>query len=146
MPGGSRFRFGYGRFCNSVSFRQWRGFPRSCPESRSSARCCWSGFSVSSVCLREVNMADVVLRNIVARYEQFLAVDDVSLAIGSGEFGTLLGPSGCGKSTTLRIIAGLMKPTSGSVLFAGRDVTAANAADRNIGMVFQSLALFPHMT
>ena len=46
----------------------------------------------------------------------------------------------------MRIIAGLMKPTSGSVLFAGRDVTAANAADRNIGMVFQSLALFPHMT
>jgi spermidine/putrescine ABC transporter ATP-binding subunit len=91
-------------------------------------------------------MAEVVLRNIVARYEQFLAVDDVSLTIGSGEFVTLLGPSGCGKSTTLRIIAGLMKPTSGSVLFAGRDVTAANAADRNIGMVFQSLALFPHMT
>jgi spermidine/putrescine ABC transporter ATP-binding subunit len=91
-------------------------------------------------------MAEVVLRNIVARYEQFLAVDDVSLTIGWGQFVTLLGPSGCGKSTTLRIIAGLMKPTSGSVLFAGRDVTAANAADRNIGMVFQSLALFPHMT
>jgi spermidine/putrescine ABC transporter ATP-binding subunit len=91
-------------------------------------------------------MAEVVLRNIVARYEQFLAVDNVSLTIGSGQFVTLLGPSGCGKSTTLRIIAGLMKPTSGSVLFAGRDVTAANASGRNIGMVFQSLALFPHMT
>lgn len=91
-------------------------------------------------------MAEVVLRNIVARYAQFLAVDNVSLTIGSGQFVTLLGPSGCGKSTTLRIIAGLMKPTSGSVLFAGRDVTAASAADRNIGMVFQSLALFPHMT
>jgi spermidine/putrescine ABC transporter ATP-binding subunit len=91
-------------------------------------------------------MAEVVLRNIVARYEQFLAVDNVSLTISSGEFVTLLGPSGCGKSTTLRIIAGLMKPISGSVFFAGRDVTSANAADRNIGMVFQSLALFPHMT
>src|SRR6201996_6822855 len=91
-------------------------------------------------------MAEVVLRNIVARYDQFLAVDNVSLTIGSGQFVTLLGPSGCGKSTTLRIIAGLMKPTSGSVLFAGRDVTGVNAADRNIGMVFQSLALFPHMT
>jgi spermidine/putrescine ABC transporter ATP-binding subunit len=91
-------------------------------------------------------MAEVVLRNIVARYDQFLAVDNISLTIGSGQFVTLLGPSGCGKSTTLRIIAGLMKPTSGTVLFAGRDVTAANAADRNIGMVFQSLALFPHMT
>src|ERR1700742_4753171 len=91
-------------------------------------------------------MAEVVLRNVVARYENFLAVDNISLTIGSGQFVTLLGPSGCGKSTTLRIIAGLMKPTSGSVLFAGRDVTSANAADRNIGMVFQSLALFPHMT
>jgi spermidine/putrescine ABC transporter ATP-binding subunit len=91
-------------------------------------------------------MAEVVLRNVVARYEDFLAVDNISLTIGSGQFVTLLGPSGCGKSTTLRIIAGLMKPTSGSVFFAGRDVTAANAADRNIGMVFQSLALFPHMT
>jgi spermidine/putrescine ABC transporter ATP-binding subunit len=91
-------------------------------------------------------MAEVVLRNVVARYEQFLAVDNISLTIGSGQFVTLLGPSGCGKSTTLRIIAGLKKPTSGTVLFAGRDVTAANAADRNIGMVFQSLALFPHMT
>ena len=91
-------------------------------------------------------MAEVVLRNIVARYDQFLAVDNISLTIGSGQFVTLLGPSGCGKSTTLRIIAGLMRPTSGAVLFAGRDVTVANAADRNIGMVFQSLALFPHMT
>jgi spermidine/putrescine ABC transporter ATP-binding subunit len=91
-------------------------------------------------------MAEVVLRDIVARYEKFLAVDNVSLTIGSGRFVTLLGPSGCGKSTTLRIIAGLMRPSSGSVLFEGRDVTAATAADRNIGMVFQSLALFPHMT
>jgi spermidine/putrescine ABC transporter ATP-binding subunit len=91
-------------------------------------------------------MAEVVLRDIVARYDQFLAVDSVSLTIGSGQFVTLLGPSGCGKSTTLRIIAGLMKPTSGAVFFAGRNVTAANAADRKIGMVFQSLALFPHMT
>jgi len=91
-------------------------------------------------------MEEVVLSNIIARYDEFLAVDNVSLTIGSGQFVTLLGPSGCGKSTTLRIIAGLMKPTSGSVLFGGRDVTAANAADRNIGMVFQSLALFPHMT
>jgi len=91
-------------------------------------------------------MAEVVLRNIVARYGQFVAVDNLSLTIGSGQFVTLLGPSGCGKSTTLRIIAGLMKPTSGDVLFAGRNVTGASAADRNIGMVFQSLALFPHMT
>jgi spermidine/putrescine ABC transporter ATP-binding subunit len=96
--------------------------------------------------LQEADLAEVVLKNVVARYEDFLAVDDVCLTIGSGQFVTLLGPSGCGKSTTLRIVAGLKKPTSGSVLFAGRDVTAANAADRNIGMVFQSLALFPHMT
>lgn len=91
-------------------------------------------------------MADVELTNIVGRYGDFLAVDDVSFSIRSGEFVTLLGPSGCGKSSTLRIVAGLLPPSSGTVLFGGRDVTALAPAKRNIGMVFQSLALFPHLT
>jgi spermidine/putrescine ABC transporter ATP-binding subunit len=91
-------------------------------------------------------MAQVDLKNIVGRYGEFLAVDDVSLTIRSGAFVTLLGPSGCGKSSTLRIVAGLLKPDSGRVEFDGRDVTNLGAAKRNIGMVFQSLALFPHMT
>jgi ABC-type Fe3+/spermidine/putrescine transport system ATPase subunit len=91
-------------------------------------------------------MARVDLKNIVGRYGDFLAVDNVNLTIESGQFVTLLGPSGCGKSSTLRIVAGLLKPSSGQVEFDGRDVTNLAAAKRNIGMVFQSLALFPHMT
>ncbi|MCC7426314.1 MAG: ABC transporter ATP-binding protein [Alphaproteobacteria bacterium] len=74
------------------------------------------------------------------------AVDDVSLDIAAGEFITLLGPSGCGKTTTLRIIAGLAEPDAGTVAIAGRDVTTMPAYRREIGMVFQSHALFPHMT
>jgi len=91
-------------------------------------------------------MAQVELKNVTGRYGEFLAVDDISLTIPSGQFVTLLGPSGCGKSSTLRMIAGLLAPSSGRVLFDGRDVTRLSAAMRNIGMVFQSLALFPHMT
>ncbi|MBS7700833.1 MULTISPECIES: ABC transporter ATP-binding protein [unclassified Chelatococcus] len=91
-------------------------------------------------------MAQVALKNIVARYGSFLALDHVSLTIDSGQFVTLLGPSGCGKSSTLRIVAGLLEPDEGVVEFNGRDVTTVSSAKRNIGMVFQSLALFPHMT
>ena len=91
-------------------------------------------------------MANVELENISRRYTEVVAVEDFSIAMKSGEFLTLLGPSGCGKSTTLRIVAGLLQPTSGRVLIDSKDVTALGAAKRNIGMVFQSLALFPHMT
>lgn len=91
-------------------------------------------------------MVAIQLQNIAKRYEGAVAVDDVSVAVGAGEFLTLLGPSGCGKSTTLRILAGLTQPDGGQVLFDGQDVTPLSAAQRRIGMVFQSLALFPHMT
>ncbi len=75
-----------------------------------------------------------------------VAVDDVTLEIPEGEFCVLVGPSGCGKSTTLRIIAGLETPTSGRVLIGARDVTGLPPRDRDIAMVFQSYALYPHMT
>ncbi len=92
-------------------------------------------------------MADLQLRNL---YKSFgaatAAVDDVSLDLRSGEFVTLLGPSGCGKTTTLRIVAGLEKPDRGEVHLGGAHVTALPPFRRNIGMVFQSHALFPHMT
>ena len=74
------------------------------------------------------------------------ALSDVSLTMPEGSFTSLLGPSGCGKSTTLRIIAGLDHPTTGVVRINGRDVTNMTAAERNIAMVFQSYALYPHMT
>jgi iron(III) transport system ATP-binding protein len=74
------------------------------------------------------------------------AVRNVSLTIEEDEFFSLLGPSGCGKTTTLRMIAGLETITSGDIEFAGRDIATRSSAERNIGMVFQSYALFPHMT
>lgn len=76
----------------------------------------------------------------------FAALKDVSFEIEPGEFFALLGPSGSGKSTTLRILAGLDAPTSGSVKIDGRDVTGVDARDRDVAMVFQSYALYPHMT
>jgi sn-glycerol 3-phosphate transport system ATP-binding protein len=74
------------------------------------------------------------------------AVDGISFEAGSPEFVTLLGPSGCGKSTTLRLIAGLEQATSGRIVIADRDVTGLPASKRNLSMVFQSYALFPHLT
>ena len=74
------------------------------------------------------------------------AVDQLDLDIARGELVGLLGPSGCGKTTTLRMVAGLISPTAGQILLAGRDLTAVPTHRRNIGMVFQNYALFPHMT
>lgn len=74
------------------------------------------------------------------------AVDNVSFDIMKGEFIGVLGPSGCGKSTTLRMFAGLLAPTSGQILVGGRDISTAPPWERNLGLVFQSYALFPHMT
>lgn len=86
------------------------------------------------------------LRDVSQVFGDFTAVDDISLDIQRGKLTTLLGPSGCGKTTTLRMIAGYSQPTSGSILIAGRDATRLPPEKRNLGMVFQSYALFPHMT
>jgi spermidine/putrescine ABC transporter ATP-binding subunit len=91
-------------------------------------------------------MATVDVRALRKTYGTATAVDDVSLSVASGSFVTLLGPSGCGKTTTLRAIAGLVQPDSGSILLGGEDVTRTPTHRRDIGMVFQSHALFPHMT
>jgi ABC-type Fe3+/spermidine/putrescine transport system ATPase subunit len=79
-------------------------------------------------------------------YGEQLAIDDFSLAAAKGEFLTLLGPSGCGKTTTLRCIAGFVTPASGRIRVGDQDITGLQAHKRNIGMVFQSYALFPHLT
>jgi putative spermidine/putrescine transport system ATP-binding protein len=91
-------------------------------------------------------MARLQLIGITRRYGDFAAVDDLSLDVADGEFVVLLGPSGCGKTTTLRVVAGFVEPTSGSVRLGGRDVTTLPPWKRNAGLVFQSYALFPHMT
>ncbi len=90
-------------------------------------------------------MGDVTLDHLSKRYDDVVAVDDLSLEIEDGEFVTFVGPSGCGKSTSLEMIAGLTKPTEGQVYVAGREVTNLPPKDRQVAMVFQNIALFPHM-
>ena len=90
--------------------------------------------------------ASVEFRNVTKRYGDVTAVDDVSFTIQPGKLVTLLGPSGCGKTTTLRMIAGLEMASGGQILIGDRDVTNLSAADRDVSMVFQSYALFPHMS
>ena len=85
------------------------------------------------------------LQNLSKRFDKTQAVADVSLAVERGEFFGLLGPSGCGKTTTLRMIAGLEIPDSGSIAFDGQDITNLPAERRGFGMVFQNYALFPHL-
>jgi putative spermidine/putrescine transport system ATP-binding protein len=91
-------------------------------------------------------MAQVTLRGLTKRFGQAAAVDRISLDIAHGEFVSLLGPSGCGKTTTLKLIAGFEAADEGAILFDGDDVVAVPAERRDIGMVFQSYALFPHLT
>ena len=88
----------------------------------------------------------VALRNVTKRFDDFTAVDDLSLTLGHGEFFTLLGPSGCGKTTTLRMIAGFERPTSGEIAIEGEDVAALPPHKRPTNTVFQSYALFPHLS
>jgi len=88
----------------------------------------------------------IEIRNITKRFGNFVALDDLSLTIPSGELVALLGPSGCGKTTLLRIIAGLETADSGQVLFSGAEATHVHARDRGVGFVFQHYALFRHMT
>jgi multiple sugar transport system ATP-binding protein len=88
----------------------------------------------------------VVLDAVTRRYDEVEAVKDLSLAVAEKEFLVLLGPSGCGKSTALRMIAGLEQPSAGTIEIAGRDVTDLEARERDVAMVFQSYALYPHMT
>lgn len=92
-------------------------------------------------------MAKLELHNLEKKYQaNVIPVKDVSLTVEDGEFLTLLGPSGCGKSTLLRLIAGLETPSQGSVFIGGKNVSRVVPGDRNIAMVFQSYALYPHMS
>lgn len=90
--------------------------------------------------------ADLELRGIRKTFPGFTALHDLDLVIPAGSFFALLGPSGCGKTTTLRIVAGLERPTAGSISIGGKDVTSVPPHKRPVNTVFQSYALFPHMT
>ncbi|SIT19150.1 ABC transporter ATP-binding protein [Achromobacter sp. MFA1 R4] len=91
-------------------------------------------------------MSSIVLDNLTKQYAGAAAIQGVSFTVPAGSFTVLLGPSGCGKSTTLRMIAGLDTPTSGTIRIGDRDVTQLPPAKRRISMVFQSYALFPHLS
>lgn len=95
-----------------------------------------------------MNHAGIEFRNVTKRYgtgKTPLIVKGISFTVPTGTLTTILGPSGCGKTTTLRMIAGLEAPTSGQILIDGKEVTTLGPAERNVSMVFQSYALFPHM-
>jgi len=97
-------------------------------------------------------MVNVKIQNMTRKFgdsdsdSEIIAADDIDLTIQDGEFITLVGPSGCGKTTTLRCVAGLDTPTSGSVHFGDRDVTDLPPQERDIALLFQDIALYPHMT
>ena len=91
-------------------------------------------------------MSGVLLSSVTKKYGDVTALHALDLEIREGEFLTLLGPSGCGKTTTLRLVAGFIQPTSGTIFLGDDDITAVAPQHRRIGMVFQDYALFPHMT
>ena len=92
------------------------------------------------------NVQDLHLKNLTKRYDDFTAVHDLTLTIPAGSFFALLGPSGCGKTTTLRMIAGLEEPTSGEILIGTENIVPLPPYKRPVNTVFQSYALFPHLT
>jgi spermidine/putrescine transport system ATP-binding protein len=89
---------------------------------------------------------DLQLDSVTKTFGDFTAVDDIDLHVPRGSFFALLGPSGCGKTTTLRMIAGLEQPTAGRVLIGDTDLTGSRPYERPVNTVFQSYALFPHLT
>src|SRR5436305_619504 len=89
---------------------------------------------------------DIELNRLRKTYGATVAVAELSAVILKGKMLALLGPSGCGKTTTLRMVAGFIAPTSGSILLGGRDITGLPAHKRDAGLVFQNYALFPHLT
>ena len=91
-------------------------------------------------------MSGVTLDKVVKKYGDVQVIHGVDLEIEDGEFCVFVGPSGCGKSTLLRMVAGLEETTDGAIQIGARDVTRADPADRGVAMVFQTYALYPHMT
>ena len=116
------------------------------PLTASLSRTREEGASSSAFTPETAALSFLVLDKLTKRYGDAAAVDTLSLAVAEGELVALLGPSGCGKTTTLQMIAGFVAPTSGSIQLEGRDLAGVPPSKRGLGIVFQSYALFPHMT
>src|SRR5207245_976796 len=117
-------------------------------SSRGSCRCSTARPAALCAprCMMRVRMAKLVLSGVTKRFGSTVAVADLGLTVGDGEFLVLLGPTGAGKTTTLRLVAGLEQPDAGSVRLAGRDVTRELPAARDTAFVFQQYSLYPHLT
>lgn len=115
------------------------------PQIRQRKSCCL-GDGMAALQGWERRVTRLTLNNVTIRYDTVTAVDDLSLAVEDGEFISFLGPSGCGKTTTLRAIAGFISPSAGEIRFDDDVMNAVSPQKRNTAMVFQSYALFPHMT
>src|SRR6202171_1379837 len=96
--------------------------------------------------MKEARIAEVEIRAVSKAFKGAQAISDLSLTVGDGEFVALLGPTGAGKTTTLRLVAGLEMPDSGSIRIDGRDVTGDAPAERDVAFVFQQYSLYPHLT
>ena len=96
--------------------------------------------------INAVAEADVRLQDVTKRFDDVTAVDRVTLDVYRGEFLSVIGPSGCGKTTTMRLIAGLEQPDAGQILVRGQHMEGVPPYERNVGLVFQSFALFPHLS
>src|SRR5437773_8456313 len=105
-----------------------------------------SSFTVHRSSLHEGGMAEIRIKHITKRFGEFVALHELDLTIRDGEFLVLLGPSGCGKTTTLRSVAGLERQTSGDIYIGDTLVNNLPPGDRDIAMVFQFYALYPHMS
>ena len=105
-----------------------------------------SGHGLSKMAVPEPGSGHLRIEGVAKRFRQTSVLEDIALAMSKGEFVSLLGPSGCGKTTLLRILAGLLAPDRGQVLLGGRDLARLPPHRRNVGVVFQNYALFPHLT
>lgn len=102
--------------------------------------------SAASKAIKNTTSTKVEIKNLTKQFGESTAVNNANLTIESGEFMTFLGPSGCGKTTILSMVLGTLEPTSGDILFNGSPINHIAMNRRDIGMVFQNYALFPHMT
>src|SRR5476649_195218 len=154
--GGARRHRGPGGGQTGRGVRAWRDRARAARPVRPRAAGRHYGDGPAAGCLlpparrrhraHQLGMAFLTLEHLTKHFGSHVAVDGLTLSVEKGEFVSLLGPSGCGKTTTLQMIAGFVEPSGGAIRLEGHDLLAVKPAKRGLGIVFQSYALFPHMS